>query len=591
MQTKGQTNNKHGSVKFMKVTKSKIFLTLSAFLLLSFANIGHAEKLNAYVDKNVVQLGQFIQFSITLSNKSASNDPDFSVLQQDFDILNNPSRSSQTQYVNGKMSSSTTWSVTIAPKRDGALVIPPIKLAGLSTEPITVVVGKAPERKYSDAYFETEVSTKEVYVQSQLKLDLKLYIRMADLSNSKLEEIDVSNAKVVKVGDAQQSEIVKNGIRYYLIEKSYFIFPEKSGALDIPSITFTAVVNEGSRFSRFGNRRKISASSDFLRLSVKGIPDIYPKDAVWLPAEELVLQESFSPGVFANVGEPLTRNIITQAKGLPASALPPIELEDIDELKNYPDQGSTDEQITQSHLIGMRSDSFALIAKKEGTITLPTYQLPWWDTKTNTLRYAQIDGKTLSFAKGSLSQEADSNQNLRISRESLETEEQDKKQWFSLDNNELLIIVGLFLTVWLITIFVFLYYIHNLKKNNITEGNVSDDFLRASDSEKEALNKLKNAINESNAAHFRSLLLEWANIYFAPELINGLAELSKRMPQFELEETLKLIDDSLYGDSSKSADKQSLEKIYKSIKDFSEDKKAREKKAEKGKPLADLYKS
>ena len=573
---------------------SFVLLTLTAlFLLLPSSQIQAAE-LRAYLDKNVVQMGQFIQLSVTLNGKSSADEPDFSVLQNDFEVLSGISQSSQTQIINGSISSSKTWSVTITPKKDGAVVIPPISMGQLKTDAITVVVGKAPEKQYSDVFFETHVSSKSVYVQQQLRLDLKLYVRLSDISNSQLEELEIENAQVIPIGKPTQGQVIKDGVRYYLVESSFFIFPEKSGVLKIPSLSYSAVMNEGSRYSRYANRRRVSAQSDALQITVKAIPSSFPVNAVWLPATNIMLAESFNPSEEAAVGEPITRNIITKATGLPASALPPAKMETSNTLKVYPDQGSTDDKLEKNHLTGTRTDSFALIAGEVGDIELPSYRLPWWDVNADKLRYAELSEKQLSISGNANDKTATANEKISInqSEPQKQTQTQANSQETLLSNTTLLLLVAAFLFIWLLTILGFIFYIRKIKSGLVEAKDTNPTAIAFEKNLKESLSNLNKACTEKDAKKIREALLIWANIYFKDENIHGLSELSFKLQDENLKKQLLELDSLLYK-KYETLEKSDLslenaKAIYEDVKNISKTEQAN-KKTKKGTQLKELY--
>ncbi len=569
-------------------------LLLVMFTVFFTSGLSKAANLTAYVDNNIVQIGQLVQFSVTLSEKSSSDKPDFSALQQDFDVLSGINTSSQTQIINGSMSSSTTWSVTISPKHDGAIVIPPIKLAGLETEAITVVVGKAPEKKFSDVFFETTVNKKSVYVQEQIRLDLKLYVRMADLSSTQLDDLNITDAKVLPAGEAKQSQILQNGIRYHLVEKSYFIFPEKSGVLKIPSLRFNGVVTEGSRYSRFGTQRRISAKSDAVNVTVKAIPESFPKNAIWLPAEQLIVAETFSPGNHAKVGDPITRTIITKATGLIGAALPPAELKNITDLKVYPDEGNSNEVLTGASVVSTRNDSFALIANKGGDIELPVYRLPWWDTKNDKLQYAQLDGKTLHFTGNQIeSSQEELPSDFVIDDSRNDQPQATNKQ--SVDSKTLWLVISIFALVWLTTIAAFLFYIRTINKthsNNNLKDQEQNTLRIVSESEKSALNTFEQSCKNNDAHTARSSLIQWARLRFPENNMEGLSSLvhfiekSSNDEQSELSQQLQALDKMLYTNDTSHLDFQTLRQCF---KEWTKDLDQKNEKTEKGKKLSALY--
>ena len=67
--------------------------------------------------------------NLTLSTTTGSGNPDFSVLQNDFEILGQ-STFSQTQSHNGKIIQNLSWRLQLLPKRMGQLIIPAMTVSG-----------------------------------------------------------------------------------------------------------------------------------------------------------------------------------------------------------------------------------------------------------------------------------------------------------------------------------------------------------------------------------------------------------------------------------------------------------------------------
>lgn len=586
-----------------KIMVPKIFSPLIVLILFFTHNSLQAATLNAYVDNNVVQMGQFIQFSVKLTGKTPSGEPDFSPLKQDFDILSSTSKSSETRIVNGQMSSSSTWTITIAPKNDGAIVIPPITFAGTKTAPITIVVGKAPDADLSDVFFETEISSESVYVQAQVILTTKLYIKVLDISNVQLDELKINDALVLPQGEPLQSQIVKNGIRYYLIEQRHFIFPEKSGSLTIPALNFSAIVNDAaSRFSRFGSKRRISAQSQSKTIEVKGVPKNYPDNALWLPAEELSLTETISPGIQTTLGEPITRTIITQAKGLPATTLPPAKLENIPDLKIYPDQGSHEDEKNNTFIKGTRKDAFALLPNRSGKIILPEYQVIWWDTKNNEIRYASLKAQELNI----LASDSDNNPGL-LTQEGIHTNSDisDKNNpsfamsantgqtipLFDSNKKLFIFIVIVFGFIWLSTLLFFFVYIRRLKNELLKTQTVHE---HTNENIKSLLKDIEQAAKNKNLLQVRQSLITWGQVLFEDKQIKGLSELARHCQNETVTTSLKKIDANLFSEnrSNKPAELD-FDALLKQLSTISGNRDKSNQKSvfitKNGQKLADLY--
>ena len=69
-----------------------------------------------------------------------------------------------------------------------------------------------------------------------------------------------------------------------------------------------------------------------------------------------------------------------------------------DGLKYYPDQPVISDSETPTGLQGMRVDSVAVVPTKAGHYRIPELRIPWWDTRSNELRYAVLPARELDIS-------------------------------------------------------------------------------------------------------------------------------------------------------------------------------------------------
>jgi len=255
-------------------------------------------------------------------------------------------------------------------------------------------------------------------VQSQVTYNVKLY-HAVPIREGRLDAPNSPDALVQKIGEDRSFETVLDGRRYQVIERRYALFPQKSGDITIPSITFTGQVPEQrSRRSLFDdmmrNRprmfgtdpfdalfqttRAVRTRSDVVTLKVRPMPVSFA-DGHWLPAEGVMLQESWTPEEMdqqsLHVGEPITRTTTMVVKGLTGAQLPEFPATESDKIKIYPDQPVTDTKVEGSSIIGVRQQKMAFVPTESGTIQLPAIHIPWWDLTTNQARVASLPARTL----------------------------------------------------------------------------------------------------------------------------------------------------------------------------------------------------
>ncbi|HKJ53289.1 MAG TPA: BatD family protein, partial [Gammaproteobacteria bacterium] len=142
-------------------------------LLLAFAWPAWAD-VDVSVDRNPVQLNETFQLVFEL-DESPDRDPDFSALQNDFQLLGN-SRSSSISIINGDYRRSVKWTLQMMAKKAGEFEIPPIRFDDKFSKPLKITVKPASPTSLPDDQLalEMRVDRAETYVQSQIILTLRL---------------------------------------------------------------------------------------------------------------------------------------------------------------------------------------------------------------------------------------------------------------------------------------------------------------------------------------------------------------------------------------------------------------------------------
>lgn len=322
--------------------------------------------------------------------------PDIGTLENDFDIIDQQQKYN-VQSINGVNNATITWVYTLSPKQAGELIIPAIKHKDKSSQPISIKVleGKPSVDDGSPPmlFMEAEVDKQEIYVQEQLIYTLRLYhadnIVSGDLSNPELD-----NAIIEQVGDQKKYYRMRYNQRYEVIERKFLIFPQQSGELTIAPQTFKGTVID----NRLRKRRHMRDSTEAVSVNVRP-PEAGFTGTIWLPAISLNLTEKWDkPLENVSIGDSFTRTISIQALGLLGSALPPLNLNENDGFKQYPDQPTTESLEHPAGVESSRTESIAMVAVKAGTVTLPEIKIPWWDTVNQVERIAIIPSREVVIA-------------------------------------------------------------------------------------------------------------------------------------------------------------------------------------------------
>ena len=170
--------NAMNAINAIKATKTTLTTIIACVvsLLLAATQVAAAD-VTAEVDTHKLQQGDSLVLTVTVNERAFGKQPDFSALKEQFKIINTVN-SSSVRMINGQMESSLSWRLTLVPKVTGYIVIPPIEYDGKQTRPITIqVVKRAAGSKRSAknlVFIEANVDKKEVYVQEQVVLTLRL---------------------------------------------------------------------------------------------------------------------------------------------------------------------------------------------------------------------------------------------------------------------------------------------------------------------------------------------------------------------------------------------------------------------------------
>ncbi len=389
---------------------------LLALLLLLTALPGMAA-VRATVDRDAVYLDDIFTLIIEADGQASNSAPDLSPLEKDFDVLGS-STSTQVSIFNGQRNDKTQWHIQLQPRHQGELRIPPLKVDGQRTRAITLKVAAAPQQSSAQtgqhAFIESDVGSHDnaVYVQQQIPYSVRLYYDDS-LRDGELIAPEPDNAVVERLGEEKRYDTVRNGRRYHVLEYNYVISAEKSGELSIPPARFhgtmTAPQQRGRRSrsivddffanSPFANdpffRDRLGGGlfdDPFARagkpVNIRGqaiTMTIKPRPAAaanpWLPAEAVTLSDSWTDNPpRLKAGEPVTRTLTLQAKGLSGSQIPQLPLATPPNTRLYAESSEQENRTDGETIYGLRTQTVTYIPAAQGMLTIPPVTLKWWDT-------------------------------------------------------------------------------------------------------------------------------------------------------------------------------------------------------------------
>lgn len=516
---------------------SKLLVSTLTLLALLLTNNVFAGTLTASVDRKQITENDSFRLFLRYDQQVGFGQPDLTVLKKDFRVLNQQ-RSNQFRSMNGKTVSFTEWTLVLSPIRTGTLIIPGVEFDGQRSQDIEVTVNElsqsVKDQIAKEFFFDIEIDSKSTYVQAQVIYTEKLYYSV-NHEDATLSEFKVTDAHVMPLGEVRQYNTNINGQRMGVYERRFAIFAEESGEMVIPGQKFSAnIVNSYNRWSR---GRPVSVVAEPIRIKVKSTPTSYPA-APWLPSPQINISDRWSkPYSEWQVGEPVTRTITINAKGLSGSQLPKIKLPAVEGLKYYPDQSEHNDKTDSQGIQGLLQQSLAIVPTQSGRITIPEMRIPWWNVETNRLEHAILPAQTVTVAAPSHALTTGSSQQLNAltgtTNTPTETGANHSGYWIA---------ATLFLLLTNM-ISAFLLWSRGSTPTEVTNQSTEP-------SSKERLKQVKKACQKNDPVVIRQTLKDWSQQVFG---ISSLGLLAEHFNSITLTNSLNELDGVLYQNSDNSA--------------------------------------
>jgi len=561
----------------MNVSMVKNLLPL---LLLAVSTLSWAA-LTATVDRSVIDSNETLQLVIRYDGQVMTGQPDFSPLENDFEILSN-NRQQQYSWVNGQSESYTDWTMVLMPKRTGLVLIPSLNFKKDVSNAVEIRVRSASAAAAGAGkqpiYTETLVDKESVYIQEQLVLTHRLYtsVQLSDLS---LSDLNVPDVILQKIGDNQYQKTI-NGRNYLIVEIKYALFPQVAGKLVIPALRFGAYESNGrSQFGGFTNRgTRIFRSTESKIVDVNARPAHIAADQ-WMPSSEVQLAEQWSTDLNnLTVGEPVTRAIAISAAGLTGAQITPIQIIESDDYKIYPDQPQLQEQAKDSTIVGTRTETLAMVPGRAGEITFPAINVRWWDTVNQRMQTASLAAKTVQVRPGTA---------LAISPATVQPQAMESLAIGASEKpSELSLLTNLSLAFNALLIAALALLLLKRPRSGLAGRTSAEPATPALLSLKQKFKAIEIQADKNNMMGMRDAILVWGRQLFAETPPTTLKDLSLLLADLELQQQFTQLDRQLYKDNA-SGDQLDIQLLLQRLKQQSSF--SRKSTATRGQELQSLY--
>lgn len=351
--------------------------------------------ISATVDRTHLTLDDSLELSVRINGTTQGGSPVLPPLP-DFQVQP-AGTSSSIQIINGTQSASVIHRYLLLPKKEGTFTLGSVQfdLDGKHYEapPITVTVvapsASLPE-KDAPIFAEAEVSNTSPYLQEQIILTYRLY-RKVEIRNATLDA-PLEHFRKVELGDPVETSRVINGVRYYISEASYALFPMQEGVLSIPPGIFQLDLikrnsQDRSPFGRFhlpdpffsggaALERKIIRTRP-IEITVRPFPEKGKPEGFTPLTGPLTLELELTPHALS-VGDTATWTITLKGRAnMDEVKLKPPAAGN--RFKLYEDQPVTEESPSGEFLEGSKTFKYALVPTRPGTLNVDAIQFHYFD--------------------------------------------------------------------------------------------------------------------------------------------------------------------------------------------------------------------
>lgn len=355
---------------------------------------------------------------------------------QGFEVLMGPSRSQQssTQIINGQVTStsSITFTYILMADKEGTYTIPgatamvdgnnhtsnSVKIKVLPPDQDAGKGGNSASRNQAagskitnkELFITATASKTNVYEQEAFLLTYKVYTQV-NLTN--LHE-DMSDLKGFHMQEVELPRQKSWGLEHYngrnyqtMIWKQYVLFPQQTGKLEIPAITFDATVAQmvasADPFDAFFN-----GGSNYVNVNKKIVTPKITINVKELPAGK---PSNFSGGV----GDfTLSSSISTQELKTNDAVTIKLIISGTGNMKliNTPEVGFPQDfeiydpkvdnkfNLTKEGLAGSKVIEYLAIPRHAGDYTIPPIEFSYFDLKSQSYKTLKTEAYTLKVAKG-----------------------------------------------------------------------------------------------------------------------------------------------------------------------------------------------
>jgi len=412
--------------KIGKSVSTVIGLLSVYIVLIPFAELALAQQdfqIEATVSENKIFIGEQFNLRVEVSS-SSMRDVSLPVVPdiEGIGLLSQtPSRSSSISIINGRTTTSTTYSYGLIARETGVFTVPPVTIEvdgeQYQTEPIEVEViekGQLSEdgrRQLPDIFLEVEVDEENPVPGQQIVASIQLFFKQgievtSFQPNAGWRTDGFWKEELQNIRQPQAESVILEGIRYRTATLiRYALFPTRSGELTLSEFPLNVGIRTqtarndpfGSFFGSAGSQRRVTLESEPLTIDVRNIPpapNALSMNAVGDMDIDRVLQQDN-----VTVGETLELTTRISGEGnIPLIRKP--EYNFPENLEQYTPQESSNIERQGLTIRGEKIFTELLAPQAPGQYEIPAERIAIFDPKSGNYEYVNLPALVYTVQPG-----------------------------------------------------------------------------------------------------------------------------------------------------------------------------------------------
>lgn len=346
-----------------------------------------------------------------------------------FRVLSGPNQSTQMSWVNGKTSSSISYSYILMAVKEGEFTIGPAVAAAngkaIKTNSLKIKVGKGVKVQQGgsqagsqtksggsasdELFIRSTVNRRKVYQGEQIIATYKLYTRVGLAGNELVKNADLNGfwSQEIDFGEAVWTKEIIGGYRYSVAKiREIVLFPQRSGELEIDPLQMKFIVQKRvqgggqSMFDQFFGRVEnveYDLKSKPIKITVLPHPANAPEDFTNAVGKLDMKVDVSANEVKAN--EAINIKIKISGKGnLPLIDVP--ELSFPSDFETYDPKINDNVKTTIAGVSGSKEFDYLVIPRHPGKFKLDPITFSYFDPSTKKYKTIASDPIEINVLKG-----------------------------------------------------------------------------------------------------------------------------------------------------------------------------------------------